>query len=163
LAPGNGTVIYETDTGNLLVWDGTAWHPPWGLPWGQLANAKITATQGGITGETNIAGLTATVTVPANRRLKVTAHVGNYSGGGADIYDWKILEGATVLADSAISSPGSGEASTVTALLTPAAGAHTYKVTSNHVTGATAGQVNASATQPAFLLVEDIGPAGAPA
>jgi len=42
-SPAIGQAIYETDTGNILVYYGatTGWKPPWGQPWGIVGGALL--------------------------------------------------------------------------------------------------------------------------
>lgn len=98
--PYTGQLIYETDTGYLRVWDGSAWDylsakqdvvpfyvtsgsssgeastvnistKPWNMPWGIVGTpVTITSSQGSITAVTDITGASITFTAVANRRYK---------------------------------------------------------------------------------------------
>lgn len=134
------------------------------LPRGVLDYAEITSafSISAATTETDITGLSVAVTVGAGRRIRVSAFCvgfGNYSSPGWTRLD--IREGGTTLQSAQV---GAGfDITTVTAsvfaavVLAPIAGVHTYKV-SAFVQGDTA-DFKASAGNPAFILVEDIGPA----
>ena len=131
------------------------------LPGGWLGWTTVTASQTGITTETALTGLTLTVTVQANRVLKVTAHLNLVlsSGTGANVVV-AIKEGATYLsAVQEVRDLNNGVfAVTITAVVTPTAGAHTYYVSLSRTTASTTTVgTNAGATIPAVLVVEDIG------
>ena len=66
-----GMAIFETDTYKLLQYTTatTLWVPPWNLPWGDLAYAQATATQGLTTTPTDLTSITVTFTVVAGRRV----------------------------------------------------------------------------------------------
>ena len=99
-SPYTGFIIYETDTGYLRVWDGSAWDylsqkqdgstlftatsgsssgesssvnistKPWNMPWGQIAQVTATSTDNTITTEET--QLTLTFTAVAGRRYRIT-------------------------------------------------------------------------------------------
>lgn len=130
---------------------------------GQLGYAEITtdsATFGGTI--TDIAGLSVTVDVQANRRVRITGWITGFSGlddpGQANLY---VREASTVLvvAPSEASPVPDYQTSDVQVqrVFTPTTGAHTYKVSANAF--ASTARVRASTTFRAFILVEDIGPA----
>lgn len=135
------------------------------LPAGWLGYVERTADQTGITSEVTIGGLSVAVPVNASRRIKVSAHV--VAGGSVvgERYAVYLKEGSTQLigdpqtvpiADNTISTMKFSPA----VILTPSAGTHTYSVTIARITGTTGNaSVQAASTQPAWLLVEDIGPA----
>ena len=78
-SPVVGQNIYETDTGDHLVYYGstTGWTPPWGMPWGYLAQTVTppTTTQAvSVFTSTKITGTdTASVVLRSTRRYRVTA------------------------------------------------------------------------------------------
>lgn len=144
-------------TGDVLTWGTSA--PEWVAPAsGVAAYAQITSPVSGITTLTPISGLSAAVTVTAGQTLKITAYTYNFSAAGGalatDQYSVGIYESTTLLNGSLAVS---GNGCTAIAVVTPSAGAHTYTVQGNHVTGSTPGIFGAAATQPAFVLVEVIG------
>lgn len=127
---------------------------------GTLGYAQVTANQGTITTEQDLTGLTVTVTVVAGDRIRITAHVRVAATGGAsDIPELRIKEGTTILAldrchfsTASILSTLHGEV-----VLSPTAGAHTYKLSLVRDTGSGTLTMSAGATFPAFILVEGIG------
>lgn len=130
-----------------------------GAAGGWIGYAEVTADQAGITVEVDLTGLTVTVTVGTSRRIKITAAVYPVSTVANDIVTVKIAESATILQTRSVSLPVSGANGELTAIcvLTPSVGAHTYKLRMVRVTGSVTS--SAGATFPAFLLVEDLGPA----
>lgn len=134
------------------------------LPAGWLGYVEKTADQTTISSEVDVSSLTVTVTVNANRRLYLVAFV-NAGGTVVDnrIAVW-IKEGATQL-QGAVASVPIADASLTTmsfspsAVITPSAGVHTYKITAGRITGAGTFNIQASSTSPCYLLVRDVGPA----
>ena len=127
---------------------------------GTLGYAQITASQSGITSLVDVTGLTTTVTVGSGRRIKVTGFCPSFSGGTfTDMYNMRIVEGSTTLAGVNLFGGSStvGCGGPVEWIGTPSAGSHTYKIQATHSVGAASGTFQASATQPAFILVQDIG------
>ncbi len=123
---------------------------------GVLGYAQVTANQTGISTTTDLAGLTVTVTVSSGRRIRITG-VGrlNQNTGTAQTV-FAIQEGATVINLATIEAGASWtEAPVAMAIVQPTAGVHTYKLTL--ATGANTVDLLASATNPAWIMVEDIG------
>lgn len=127
---------------------------------GVLGYAQVVATQSGLAAEVDVTGLSVAVTVGSTRRIKVTASV-SISGAVGNGIAISIQEGATKLQDATVTLAASSLQDTLTAyaILSPSAGAHTYKVTARRFSGAATFNVFAAATTPAFILVEDIGSA----
>lgn len=118
-----------------------------------FATASTTAVQ--------VTSLTATVTIPAGgRRIKITAHAGNIKGStlcNVAISIWDGTVGSGTQLNSGTYTSGGVDyniPATVIAVVSPAAGSKTYNIglLSNPGTGT----VVASATVPAFILVEAI-------
>lgn len=134
-----------------------------GLPRGWLGRARVTAAQAIATGtETDLTGLALTVTVPADRciRLSAAGLITRTVADGASIGRFK--EGATELGRWAQSAPSAVAESDQAAgfvVLTPTAGAHTYKLTLQRFSGTGSVSLSAGATNPAEFVIEDLGPA----
>lgn len=137
------------------------------LPGGVLGYAEVTANETGITALTDLTGLSVTVDVVANRRIRVTGHgqIENAPSGTEDIaVVGFVREGSTTLGrwgsvfnhdiDTALS-----EIAESSVVLTPSSGSHTYKLSLQRTIGSGAGGIRAAADNPSFILVEDIGPA----
>lgn len=123
-----------------------------------LAYAEVTALQTGISTETDLTGLTVTVTVPTGRRIRVTgqARVDTVTTAGHVI--GRIKEGATELSRWLNEDIGASQTATSdnAVVFSPTAGTHTYKLTLEKFNGGNTVTMVAGATQPAFILVEDI-------
>jgi hypothetical protein len=118
---------------------------------------QVTANQTPNTVNVDVTGLTVTVTPGVSRRIKLTFFCGaTGSSVTTDTLQIYIQEGATVLQQ--INSPALtvNPAVTGSVVLTPTNAAHTYKATCTR-TGTGNVTLFASATQPMFLLAEDIG------
>lgn len=121
-----------------------------------LGYAQVTANQAGISAEVDLTSLTATVTVPASSRIKITGYCTVSNDGTAGRSTLYIKEGATKLQlFSALNAVAASLASLIgTYTVVPSAGAHTYKLSME--TNAGTSEMSASATNPAFILVENI-------
>lgn len=126
---------------------------------GSIGYAQVTANQTTITTVVDLTGLTVTATLVAGRRVKITAQVGFFSTIADDVVVCNIQEGATILSSFASPQrPASwGLVMTGSVVIQPSAAAHTYKLTMARDTGTGTVTMQASATRPAFILVEDIG------
>jgi len=121
--------------------------------------AQVTANQTPITALVDLTSLTVTVTVPAGRRLKITGYGILSSSVADDNASISIVEdGTTVQTASVTLRPvGNGVVCIPLVVRTPAAGTHTYKLQAARGNGTGNITLNAGASQPAFILVEDIG------
>jgi hypothetical protein len=121
--------------------------------------AQVVANQGSITTETDLTGLTVTVTVNSGERIKITGHIAVASGTAQDLMELKIKESTTVLAIARCHQGTASGFQTLHAevVLTPSAASHTYKLSLVRDTGSGTLTMSAGATFPAFILVEGIG------
>lgn len=124
------------------------------LGYAQRTSAFTWAT----TAVTDVTDLSVTVTVPSgDRRIKITGYsrvIGSTATGANTVF-FSIQEGATVLADTVPvqTAANLGVFASPIASFVPTAGSHTYKLTAR-VNAAGTHTVDASATSPAFILVE---------
>jgi hypothetical protein len=135
----------------------------WGvnIPLGVLPNgyAQATAVQSGITTIADLTGLSVTVSVPTSgRRLRITGYARvtrTVADGYTTLY---IREGSTNL-NFALNLNILDGMLLAQAIIQPSSGSHTYKLSLERTTGAAGTTVgtNPQATNPAFILVEDIG------
>jgi hypothetical protein len=127
---------------------------------GNIGYSQAVATQAGISAVTDLTNMSVAVTVVAGRRIRITGFVGVcIATGGSTGADMRIQEGATILqvAEQALTSGGNGGIVIAQVVLTPTAGAHTYKITLAGLGGVGSVSAQASVTEPNFILVEDIG------
>lgn len=143
----------------LLKGDGTARvQSGVDLPAGTLAYAEVTADTAAISTETTVL-TAAAVTVVAGRRVRITAGFGKMSASVAgDVFELRIKEGATVLGLRSFSrAANNSDGEMAVAYVTPSGGSHTYTATLARVSGTGTMAGNASATNKASIVVEDIG------
>lgn len=128
-------------------------------PRGVLGHAMVEADQTGISGTTDLIGLSRTVTVDPGRRIRVTVrYLAQQNVAGLGIIVARIQEDSTELARYQATVPGDYyEQVSIKAIEAPTAGLHTYKATL--ATTAATVALLAGAGYPGFLLVEDIGAA----
>jgi hypothetical protein len=156
--PYEGQFIFEMDTNKLYAYGGVDWAPR--DAGGQLNYAQIIASQAAISTETDITGLSITVTVGTARRIKISAEGFFLNDATAGQAALKIYEGVTTLVDRPTGMIANENGSVhVSTILTPTAGFHTYKIRATKFVGAGTVTFGASATQPAYILAEDIGAA----
>lgn len=166
--------IYTPDTtsqparvGNIWWHNGTRWqYGEWGKPWGIVGVVDTSASTTGVTAVTDITGLTITFTAAANRRIKITANVLLASSVAGDIIRATITDGSnTVLQIGQVAASVASQAETVQMIrvLSPSAGSVTYKCRLERLSGTGTMSHTHGATFPGQLLIEDIGPNGAPA
>lgn len=133
------------------------------VAWGELGYAQVTANQTTITTEADLTSLTTTVTVGTDRKIKITGN-GIFTRTVADgVTQFRIKEGTTTLQIANIRNASTaGETCQAICRLddtVATAGSHTYKLTLALATGTGSVGLTASSTNPAFILVEDLGPA----
>jgi hypothetical protein len=127
------------------------------VPSSTLAYAEITASQSGISTDTDVAGLSVTVTVPAGRRLRISGEAlcsNTVNNSGAFL---RLKEDGTRVAESDGYGPVAGNTfiNHVEAYRSPSAGTHTYKLSAGPITSGNATVFGASDV-PAKIVVEDI-------
>jgi hypothetical protein len=130
---------------------------------GVLGYAEVTANQATITSEVDLTGLTSTVTVGTSRRIQITAVIRFGVTNANNNALLRIKESTTVLQIGDQESPRTSATANHTIMtsriLTPSAGPHTYKLSLEMNAGTGSISMIAGTTNPAFILVEDIGPA----
>jgi hypothetical protein len=172
-SPVSGETYYNTTSNELLTYTTvtTGWAGPWNLAWGAQAVATTTTNQAGIGATaTDLTSLTGSLaaTWPANRRVKIRVFLPGCAGTVAnDAFELRIQEGTTVLQANRLSINSTVQYVPATAeiVVTPSAGAHTYKAVMIRTVG-TGTIDNGAASAPtatAVFTIEDLGPAGAPA
>jgi hypothetical protein len=121
-----------------------------------LAYADVITQQGGLTAETDLAGLSVTVTVPAGRRIRVTAHDYLQNTAAGNLMYLTIYQDGAQVQSGQLVSGGVNMAEKITTMWvgSPSAGSHIYKARAGTAAG-TATSI-AGAQYPGFILVEDI-------
>ena len=168
------TGVYTPDTtsqpariGNIWHHNGTRWqYGEWGKPWGIVGYAQSVAGQSGVTTVTDVTGATITFVAAANRRYKITGQFLAASTVVGDTIRLEIADGSNVtqfLSQLYASITGQSNVLPITNVVSPAAGSITYKLRFSRAAGTGTISYAAGATFPAFILIEDIGPNGAPA
>jgi len=118
--------------------------------------AEVTANQTGITTQVDLTGLSVTITTVAGQRIRITAEiygVGNTVATDAT-YLW-LMEGATQLNGNGKILGSDTPNMTISAVVTPSAGSHTYKLQMSRAGTGTV-TMYAAATSPAYILAEAI-------
>ena len=98
------------------------------------------------------------INIPECRTIRLFTRLSGYTGAAAAQVELTVAEGVGVLSREYFNMPAaSAFGLSVTAILTPTAGSHTYYAQVGMVTNAWT--VNPETTNPAFLMIEDLGPA----
>ena len=131
------------------------------LPGGWIGYAEAPADQSGVVNPIDLTGMLVNVTVGASRRLRIEVCTSILSNVAADSAALGILESTTVLATRSIVvvKANTLEGLTCTAIITPTAGAHTFRATLERSTGTGTFLSGSGPGQRAYIYVEDIGPA----
>jgi hypothetical protein len=123
--------------------------------------SQATSTQSGITSITDLTNLTVTFTAVAGRRYKATVYVHIAQGTAVDgSYQVILREGVTELTSLFSKNPTVNEsAGHCFAYVSNSSisGSKTWKVSLQRDSGTASLSLAASATRPAYLLIEDIG------
>ena len=169
-APEAGMVAYirsnDSSEGLYHRTSASTWRkgPGWNAPWGVMGVALQTATTASTTSTVIDVGLSITYDHVANRRYRYSYSCNAFSGAGA--VDLRVTNSSNVdLANSSsrIQIPGASQISTLTKVFyfSPTTSASiTHKVRFN---GTVSCQIYGDASYSNQFIIEDIGPAGAPA
>lgn len=165
-APSGGQADYE-DTGDVLegpwFYNGTSWRRPWNMPWGIMGTGQATANQTGITAATNITNVTTSFTAVTGRRYKTHVFLPFVTQNtSAATVLFIIADGANVQSQAATIKINASDFQPLAVMMveTIAAGAVTRKARISTSAGTI--DINSSAGAPSLIVVEDIGPSGAP-
>lgn len=137
------------------------------MPKGWLGYEDATANTGSVNAETDLAGLSVAVDLPASRMIRIVGYVPRISSDTAgDMAVLRIKEGATQLQEARIDvgqkvggANGGAIGKAEVIIDGPSAGSHTYKLTGALAAGTGDLSFRASSSAPSFILVEDLGPA----
>lgn len=128
------------------------------MPNGLIGYATTTSTQTGISSVTDLTSLSVTVTANTSRLFKITAYVVVFQQTSTGTVTLSIKESATTLGagQKAVVASNAAIMHVTTLVTAPSAGSHTYKLTL--ATSAGTVDTSSSAAQPAWIMVEDVGP-----
>jgi hypothetical protein len=164
----DGLNLYEPDTHESLVYYATPaqWRRPWRMPWGRIGSAVTTGTnQTGITSTVaDITGLSVTWTAVANRRYRVTVNVSVQQVTSAATHEIIIANASNTILRQRSTTLATNDLACIAIvheLNGVAAGSFTVKARAG--TGAGTLTIINDFTRNGEIIVEDIGPNGAPA
>lgn len=159
-SPGVGDSVYVRATSSLLTWDGYAWRLPWNLPWGRVADVKITTpinnVPAGFVGQPTLAAsfvavqgrrYAVSVSIPIDKSLTSLCAVLVGAPDGSTIGQWY---GTVVDVSSATMVVPANEWVAATS------GPATFSVVT--YTGGGTYTIAAAPSRPAWIHVDDIGP-----
>lgn len=132
------------------------------LPQGTLTggNPLITANQTGITTEVDVTGSSAPVTAGTGRRLRITGYLTSVSSTvSGDFVSLRIYQDGVAIqrGDLYLGSISLGLVLRAEVTLAGVSGAHTYKLTIARGAGTGTITIFSGASNPSYILVEDIG------
>lgn len=159
-SPFEGQAIYQTDTDEVLYYNGASWSRPWNMPWGLVALTKTNNTNFSVTTTEAVSITSASFTAVANRYYKVTyVEAIVYSSGTTAMVGATKLDtiGGTLLSQTYTNTNATASSNIITTgLFTTTAGSHVVVGTLDMDSGTgTAYRVNLGAS----IFVEDVGPA----
>jgi hypothetical protein len=164
----------------LYSYTGGRWNrgPSWNAPWGIVAAtaggtiglgyAVVTSAQASITTQVDLTGLSITFSTLANRMYRINAHCDFFSNTASDTANLFLVRDGTniAIAHSAALGTSSSDLRSVPIMrpfIQTAAASVTVKLAASRQTGTGSLTMHAGATNVASMVIEDIGPAGAPA
>lgn len=134
----------------------------WGHPRGRIAKTVSTASSVGSTGS-SIDILTIAANLLVTREYKITTSCMFLSSVAGDEVNYDLMDGAVVINSTIqrdLRSVNIGPPIVLSAILTaPSTGSHTFKGRFRRFAGTGSVQAYAASNAPAFLVIEDIGPA----
>lgn len=153
-----GQLVYESDTGNLLVYSGTEWTAPKNLAWGKVASQKFTS-DGSALGSPATSDFTRTFTTRADRLYGVNLHTRvAFSALSAWHVNFVTSDAETIMADE-FSVGGASELHiSATVPWEPSAGSKTIDVRVSRQSGSGTIQFLANSGTARWFWIEDIGP-----
>lgn len=127
------------------------------FPGGWIGYAEVTSNQTGISSQTDLTNLTVTVTAGTTRRILAEGYCRILQNSSSGVGEVLILEGGSQVTKSSFTRSAADVGMHHPRVVrTPSAGSNTYKLAAS--VGAGTIDIVAAATQPAFILVQDIGP-----
>ena len=131
------------------------------FPQGTMGYAQTVSAQGSITTITDLTGLTITFTAVSGRRYRITGYSRMASSVAGDRISLYVTDGSNnILEIDQINQPsdlGTAMALKPMIVTTPSGGSITYKLRAERTAGTGNVVTSVGTTDPAFILVEDIG------
>ena len=159
-------MVYQKDTDQLLIWDGTAWYPPKNTAWGVLG--KVTSTSGySTTSSHNVYqdnGISASISYGPNRLIKVTYQAMGIAISTANDILWRCVRGSTTLDEFTVpqSSTAAGNGYTwymSFQFVSTAAATETFNMQIRGGNNTQVVEYISGPTKTRQFIVQDIGPA----
>lgn len=152
-------------TNGIEQYNGTSWRLPWNMPWGVLAVVSSTGGSGGVSSET-VLQTTPSFTAVANRYYRISftcTYVGSVAGS---LFQFVLrkdnISGTQYLNQRVVIPPSPFQDSTsLVGYIIPTAGSQTVCVTAAYIAGG-GGTIALISGLHAQIIVEDMGPSGAP-
>ena len=170
-APEDGMVAYirsNDSSEGLYTYNGTSWRkgPGWNAPWGVQGVATASSNQTSIgASTTDVTSLTVTWTAVANRRYKTTVIIPTFSQATSKAYvTLYIADSSNNVKQSGnqvIAAGDDGQLNMFVVESSISAGSATRKARISTTAGS--GVITGNASVVPTIVVEDIGPSGAPA
>lgn len=123
---------------------------------GTLGYTQVTANQTPITAIVDLTGLTRSINVMPGRRILISSECIVSSTVATDTISLFIYDGAAQVQQANITASGGSQTMVAQVVLAPTSGVHTYKLRMSRSGGTGNVTMTASATIPAFILVEDV-------
>lgn len=147
-------------------YNGVAWRQPWNMPWGLVATANSTAGTASVTTTETVQLTSSSYTALASRYYKATfttTFVGNVAGDLCQVQLRRDNAAGTSFGAERVTIPLNPFQTfyCMTLFFTTTAGAQTVCATLQRIAGS--GSAYSGAGLQSQIIVEDIGPAGAPA
>lgn len=155
--------IGSNDSAEGPYWyNSTSWRLPWNMPWGFVGQTTSNAVTAGIGAVQDL--VTVTFTAIANRRYRLNAYCAAVTTVAVTNFNLFITDNTpTTLQQCNLSNTSAANAANITGFcqinVSPGAGSVTYRARIS-ATGGTLTLLGGQMTH--YLLVEDIGPNGAP-
>jgi hypothetical protein len=170
-APVAGQTAFLVDTAGLTIYQdppgvaAAGWYPPWRSAWGVQIMAKVSSGHPGFSGtEGDISGMTVTWGAVAGRRYRLEVKAEYLVSIANAIFESKLTDAANVQLNritGAISVAGAGFTFGLSHYEDAATtGNITRKMRLRVAAGGGTTNFEASATDPGFMVVEDVGPSG---
>ena len=168
-SPVDGQAYYQ-NTGTIsegpLWWNGSAWRLPWSMPWGLVATANSTAGTSAVTTTETVQLTSSSYTALASRYYKATFMTTFAGSVAGDLFQVQLRRdnaaGTSFGAErfGVVANPFQNSMCVILFFTTPA-GAQTVCATLQRIVGT--GTALVTTGLQSQIIVEDIGPAGAPA